>query len=438
VAGEWQRLHPLSPLVRAGRGLIAIVVLLIIPTSGGKGSSNTQSALIHGGILVLLLLFGLVSWLVTRWRLEGGVLHVESGLLRRTSDRVPLTQVQAIDIIRPGLARLFGLAELRLRLASGGRKAGRLAYLSLAGAEALRAQLLALSRGETLDAPATAPERERPLLFVPPGRLVASLALTTAGLVFELVVAGFVALAVLAPSAFLPALGASAPFLFGFVAGWYRRVNGDYRFTLTEASDGWHMRAGLVETSAETIPRGRVQALRMVEPIAWQPLGWCRVEVDVARQKSKGSQDRSGSRSTKALLPVGPRADAEALLARVFPGLPTERLTPPRRARWKSPLRYRRLAYGSNDTYVMATSGRLNRVCVWVPLEKVQSIRRVEGPLQRRLALATIHLDVAGRRLHAALRDRDHDEAARLMTELPDRCRAARRATERAVASARP
>ena len=108
--------------------------------------------------------------------------------------------------------------------------------------------------------------------------------------------------------------------------------------------------------------------------------------------------------------------------------MPPRSLPPPRRARWKSPLRYRYLSWGGDRTYAVTTSGRVRRVTDWVPLAKVQSIRRVEGPVQRRLRLATVHLDTAGRNIHAALRDRDRGECARLMATLPGTCRAARAA----------
>ena len=42
------------------------------------------------------------------------------------------------------------------------------------------------------------------------------------------------------------------------------------------------MHSGLVALTAETIRPGRVQAVRMVEPMLWRPFGWCRLEVDVA------------------------------------------------------------------------------------------------------------------------------------------------------------
>ena len=62
-----------------------------------------------------------------------------------------------------------------------------------------------------------------------------------------------------------------------------------------------------------------------------------------------------------------------------------------------------------------------------MPLEKVQSLRRVQGPVQRRLRLATIHVDTAGRSVHAALRDRDVAEADAALEDLIRLARAARR-----------
>jgi putative membrane protein len=427
LAGEWQRLHPLSPLVRTGRGLIAIVaVLLVSSSSGQRGSLGNDAA--HVGILVVVFVIGLISWLVTRWRVEGGVLRVESGLIRRTSERFPLSQIQAIDTVRPGLARVFGLAELRIRLASGSGRAGRLAYLTNAEAETLRARLLALSHGVAEQTPAPP---EQTLLSVPPARLLASILLSGAGMVVELIVVALAVLAILSPAAAAAAISAGAVGLFGLVLGLFRRFNGDYRLTVADAPDGLRLRAGLVETSAETIPQGRIQAIRMVEPLIWRLLGWCRLEVDVASQKSKGRQDRNQAKATRALLPVGSRDQAAFLLAKVFPDLPEERLAPPSRARLKSPLRFRFLSWGANERYAVTTSGRLRRVTDWVPLAKVQSIRLLEGPIQRRLRLSSIHLDTAGRKVRAVLRDRDRVEGARLLAELPERCRQARQHDDR-------
>ncbi len=403
--------------------MIAILVVLLIPAAGGSQKGSLSGDLLHISVLAVVFALGLISWLVTRWRIEGGVLRVESGLIRRTSGRFPLSQIQAIDTVRPGLARFFGLAELRIRLASGSGQAGRLAYLTNTEAEVLRARLLALSHGMAGETP---PPPEQALLTVPPGRLFASILLTGTGLLLELTIVALIVLAIVAPGVAGAALSIGFVGLISLVVGPLRRFNGDYRLTVADAADGVRLRSGLVETSAETIPRGRIQAIRMIEPLAWRPFGWCRLEVDVASQKSKGRQDRNQAKSARALLPVGSHAQAASLVARVFPGLPEERLPPPARARWKSPLRFHLLSWAANDRYAVTTSGRARRVTDWVPLAKVQSIRLVEGPIQRRLALLSIHLDTAGRRVHAVLRDRDRAEGALLLQELPERCRVAR------------
>jgi hypothetical protein len=51
--------------------------------------------------------------------------------------------------------------------------------------------------------------------------------------------------------------------------------------------------------------------------------------------------------------------------------------------------------------------------------------------LQRAMGLATIHLDIAGRSVHASVRDRSRSECDLLMVSLPAACREARRRAER-------
>ena len=70
-----------------------------------------------------------------------------------------------------------------------------------------------------------------------------------------------------------------------------------------------------------------------------------------------------------------------------------------------------------------------------VPLDKIQSLRLTAGPVQRRLRLATLHVDTAGRRWQASARCRDHEEAERMLWELSARARLARRAVSQRVAA---
>jgi putative membrane protein len=165
----------------------------------------------------------------------------------------------------------------------------------------------------------------------------------------------------------------------------------------------------------------------MVEPLLWRRLGWCRLEVDLAGRQSRKGEGESEGRQLRTVLPVGSRALAAELLGEIVPHAQEPTRRAPSRVRFKSPLRFRFLAWDHDDHVVVTRTGRLRRVTVWLPLEKVQSFRRVEGPLQRRLRLASVHLDAAGRALHATLRDRDRGEADEAIVHLVDLARAARK-----------
>jgi putative membrane protein len=416
----WHRVHPLSPAVRAGRALIAIAIVFV-PTFASGGSSGWDAG-VHAAIAGALLVLGVVYWLVTRWRIEGGDLRIETGLLRRSSQRYPLSQVQAIDTVRPGLARIFGLAELRLRMGGTGG-AARLAYLPVQQAEALRARLLALSRGAHADTPEPSEDH---VLEVHTGRLVGSIVLSARTFVLVAYLLAF-GIAAEAHSTVLTGLTRGAfVIVVGDVVAIWRVFNRGYRATIATAPEGLRVRAGLVETVAETIPQGRVQAVRLLEPILWRPFGWCRVDVDLAGEVRQHGDERRSGRQLRSVLPVGTRAEGERLLAILVPGAPAATDRPPRRARWKSPLRYRRLSFGYDEGYTVATTGRLIRVCTWVPLTKVQSLRRIEGPVQRALGIATLHLDTAGKNMGAALRDLDAGELRVHLDRLTELARAAR------------
>ena len=425
AADGWHRLAPVSPIVRAGRAAIAIAVLLVPTALGGGGDPRKDlPQLVVVGVLLLL---GFVSWLVTRWRIDGDDLRIETGLLRRQSLQFPLAQVQAVDVVRPGLARVFGVAELRLRMGGSTGGTARLAYLPERDVEPLRTRLLALAHGGAHGAAVVDEIEERVLASVPTGRLVASILLSDVGFFAIAILAGLIVTAVAAPAAAKGAFGGTAVWVVGGLTMLWRRFNQEYKLTVAEAPDGLRLRSGLVALTSETIRPGRVQAVRMVEPFVWRRLGWCRLEVDIAgRQRRKGEGEAQRA-PLRAVLPVGSHALAEQLLGRIVPNAPTERRRPPRRALVKSPLRYRFLSVGRNDTCVVTTTGRIRRVTAWVPLAKVQSFRRVQGPVQRRLRLVSIHLDTAGRSVHANLRDRDVDDADGALEALVGLARAARR-----------
>ena len=432
----WRRLHPLSPLVRSGRAVLAVLALAGLSSSGLIGA-GTGSRWWDVALVALVAGGAVLNWLVTRWKVDGATLRIESGLLRRDSRQLPIARIQAVDLVRPFLARMLGMAELRVRLAGSGDADGRLAYLTEQGAEALRARLLAAHHG--LD-PATPEPAETVVTSVPTGRLAGSAVLPAALLAAVAVAAGAVIIS-LTPGGLLAVGAPLVWWLIICVTIAWRRVSTQYAFTVAVSPDGVRIRRGLLGTVAETIPVPRIQAIRMIEPLLWRPLHWYRLEVDVAGHLGRDHPEGTGA-VRKALLPVGGPDEVRRLLAIALPAADRPALSkPPHRARWKAPLSYHFLAAGHDGTLAVAVVGRLRRETTWVPLAKAQSVRLVQGPLQRRLGLATVHLDAAGRRVRAEFRERRQAEARSLVGDLASLSRSARRQASQAGAgstAARP
>jgi putative membrane protein len=419
----WRRLHPLSPVARIGRLVPALVLLLVISTAHSKAENRTVETDYLIVLAVASVLYGYIHWMVTRWRFEGDTLRIETGLIRKDSRRLPLTRIQAVDIVRPLLARMLGVSELRIRLAGSGATDGKLAYLSDAEAMSLRVALLA-GHVEVESAPSS--NAGLPIASVTTSRLLGSVLLSLVSIILVGTVTTLVVLDSFEPRTAAAAAGFLAVYLLSFAGIIWRRLSGQYAFVAVEGPEGVRITRGLLQTISETVPYGRIQAVRQVEPLLWRPFGWCRLEVDIAGSTARNQRGEGTSVVRKALLPVGSQQDSWHLLARLLGGPDPLRTSPPGRARLKAPLSFHFLSAGYDDSHAVCVTGRINRATTWVPFEKSQSIRRVQGPLQRKLGLATVHVDVAGKRTRAEFRDREATEADLLVAELSELSRVAR------------
>jgi putative membrane protein len=433
VGSDWRRLHPLSPVVRFGRiavGLLVVAIPALEASRGarpGGGSPIVGSLIVWAALVGLSALAGFVSWLVTRWRIGAADLQIETGVLRRQSIRIPLARVQAVDIVAPLAARILGLAEVRVVSAGRGGERGRLAYLTAAEAAATRARLLALAHGL---APETPEPVAQPLLSVVNPRLVVALSLRAGIALPVLLAVAAIVVLVVAPSAGAVVLSTTLPVLVTGVVTVARTFNEEFEFSVSEAGDGLRLDRGLLQRRHETIPFGRIQALRVVQPLLWRPAGWLRLEVDVARQHGLEQAREDPQRLARTLIPVAKREEVLALLARVFPEAGIDappQARPPRRAMIKAPLSYHFLAAWYGTRYVYARTGRVQEATVIAPLQKIQSVRLSSGPLLRRLRLANVHVDTAGQRWQAAMKCRDEQEANAWLWEISARARLARR-----------
>jgi putative membrane protein len=418
------RLHPLTPFVK-GWGYF-VVAAVAMANNEGLRTNLSIAGLALLGVLVGGILLGALSWWFTKWQLTDEAIRVDSGFLFRRTRIIRFDRIQAIDLAQPFVARLFGMAELRMDVAGGGKSDGRLSYFTYEEAGKLRATLLLRAKGEHA-VEHQVEQAEPPLLVVPTGRLLGATLLSStvlgslAGLVWLIV-----ATTVLE---FHIGLFAGLPLLLGVVQPIWKQVVGNHGFTLSETHDGLRTKRGLFDVQRQTVPPGRVQGLLITEPLIWRLIGWSRVELDiagVAGNRNEGEDDREGAQ----LLPVGDRAEVAGVLARILPGLDLSRIEmhqAPERAKWLRPIGWRYLAYGADEQALVTVRGWVGRRTSIVLHHKTQSVRLQQGPLQRRLGLANVHVDTPLGPTDAVALHRDQFEAAGLLQAQADRAREARR-----------
>ncbi|MEV4902016.1 PH domain-containing protein [Citricoccus sp. NPDC055426] len=540
--GEWHRVHPISPWVRGWVILVAMLFFGsqsfgedAIRALLGQGEFQAARGLwitlaVYAGVFVIMVVIYYFSWRFTKYQLADEQVLLDTGVIFRQHRRVRYDRVQAVDIRQPLLARIFGLAELKFEAADGGSTAMQLSFIKEAEARVLRAEIMGRAAGiragvspetaaelgpagpaglavaagaaaaatteeadgaEPPEDVGAAPIPEAPeqvMLQVPVGRMIGSLMLSTAVVVMlSILILMVVAAAVLdtvlpqegEDNWWLVLLFALIPFAFSLIGVVWGGFNKGYNFTVATSPDGMRLRYGLLETSQQTVPPGRVQAVRVSQGLLWRPFGWYKMVVNVA---GYGPSIEGGAADKSLVLPVGTIEDVMRVLSVVVPdpGLGPERtaMVPeeletapdqsqdapdqsddapdqfedapaviregitglgdghgftcaPRRVWWLDPLTWRRNAYRSTRTLLMLRSGRLERYLQLIPHERIQSVDLQQGPLLRRLSVATLRFHstpgpVAPQLVHA-----DEEVAARLFLEEADIAAVSRRMRDR-------
>ena len=237
------------------------------------------------------------------------------------------------------------------------------------------------------------------------------------------------------------------------------RLSRGFGFRVATSSDGLRLRHGLLEQRSQTVPPGRVQAVRLTQPLLWRLKGWWRVDVNIAGYGASGDDEKA--RLVSTLLPVGTRDEVVAVLWFVFPDLGVQEqenpgavvdaamtgsgsghgfVTSPRQARWLDWFSWRRNGFRITRTALLVRQGVIERSLILVPHARTQSLGVTQGPLQRRLALASFALHSTPGPISPQVRHLAVPVAARLLEEQADRARQARAAAgpERWMQRARP
>ena len=425
----FRRLSPLTPLVR---GSIFVAAVVFTTWDDLLAGDLGPIGLLLLGVLAAGAVLGYASWLRTKYWVEADELRVDTGVIYQQSRRIRIDRLQGIDIVQPFVARLFGLAELRMDVAGGDRE-GSLAFLPLVEAQELRELLLARRDAvRRAGAPEPGDEAAEPALpdWAPPDHDIAALDLSTLVLSMLLswetitIVAGaavFGAVALATDGALLvPVL----PVLGGFVLVQARRLSAFHGFTVAQTRSGLQVRRGLLERSTQTIALARVQGVVVSEPLLWRPRDWARLDVSVAGYGK--ADDAEGRPAVTTVMPVAPRALVLDLARHLLRGggenaevdLDALALTPPpHAARWVDPVSRRFRAAGIGAGLIASREGWMTRRTHLVRHARVQSLRLSQGPVQRRLGLADLHVDSPPGPVRVRARHRRADEARALLEQ---------------------
>ena len=414
LGSDWRRLHPLSPLLRAGRVVVVASAFLADDVATGLDIRPAWAGVLVLGALVTGAVAGWWAWATTGYRVTAEDVELRTGMLFRRHRRLPLARLESIDLARPVFARLFGLAQVRLEAVSNEESEVRLSYLDYDAAIGLREELRArLGQSPAPGQQSPSPDPGRQILRVPTGELLAATVLgRTAATWSVLAAVAGVTLAAIGPgeaAGFLLGVGLPAavlPVVMGLI-----EADRLYGFTLSEGGRGLEVSRGLLNETQQVVPLDRVQAIAVVEPLLWRFFGRARLVVDVAGYRGGNQDDRQ---QASVLLPIAPSALVAGVLSRVRPDLRLDELAyvpAPRASRWRAPVRWRSYAIAFDGRHAVTRHGLLRRQTDIVPHGKVQSLRVTQGPWQRALGLSTLHLDTAGTRIQASARHRGREEA---------------------------
>ncbi|MEY9211116.1 PH domain-containing protein [Thermobifida halotolerans] len=420
--------------------------------------------------LVTLLVSGYVTYRTVRYRVNNERLEIRSGLVSRSRRTIPLERIRGVDVTSTLLHRLVGLAVVRIDAAAGGavkQEEAKLDAVTAADAERLRTELLrrrslrVARTGDEAAAPeetsATDGEHPEPdtsrdvvhfrmpprwyrYAVLSPGYLLTPFAVLAtlfgflnqiidldivedyvadqADTVQRLVDSGWATLLVVATGAVV--LLAVAMPLFA-VASYM--IN-QWRFTLRRHGDALVTERGLFTRHSVTLEYRRIHGHELKDNPVQRLRSLVRLSAIVTGL---------GEAATRAtLLPLGPRSEVEAVVARALRRYEGELTAHPAAARsrrlfravvpplaaaaaaaalgwhWVAgtlllvallgvPLgldRYRSLGHGYDGEQVSVRSGSLSRSQATVARSAVIGWRWQQSLFQRRAGLATLEVTV--------------------------------------------
>ncbi len=340
AVGAPERLHPLYLVTGLGRGLRQMVGgYAAIGYFAVTGNWST-ALLILAGIAAVMIAGVFLHWRRFEYRVGANEIRIDSGIVNRTHRSIPFDRIQDVDISQGPLARLLGLA--RVKLETGGSAAddaddGALAAIALGRAEALRdlVRERRLASGKPAAGDAVDPAHsEAPPVFAMDKRRVLlaglfnfSLAIIAglfgvtqtigdvAGLDFfarrfwrEALDAGSpIADLILAHQIVAVLAGTVVLLALGLATGVGRTVLRDYRFRLDRTATGLRRRRGLLTLTDVSLPVHRVQAAIIGSGPLRDTFGWSELKLQSLAKDE-------GTKGDHVVAPLARREEIELIL----------------------------------------------------------------------------------------------------------------------------
>lgn len=439
-------MHPFSPLVRLWIGVVAIVWFVVNSLlQGDAWWENLGSpmellqqapiwVLVPVGALLVGLGAGYWGWWTTKFVIDDHEVRRENTGAFHASQRIAFNRIQSVDVTQPFAARVLGLAQVTIDVGVG--QGITLSFLTRKRATEVRDYVMARAHGRTITTADTArrasawddtAEGDRNLIRLTPAEI-------TLGALLSLQLAAlFTAAGVAALGTFVfdwPVVAMGGGFiglglaLVGYLSS---QLIGQFNYTLAVTPAGLRITRGLATLRSQTIPVHRVQSLVVEQPLLWRWIGRGRLQISILGLGDLSSGDQPTAMTL--YLPIGTPQQIQVALAALWPGLRLDRLSftrTPRRARWLDPFQWAWQGYALDDRVFVTRSGWLTRRQSIVPHPRVQSVTLKQGPLERKLGLASMGVLTAAMFDTPGIAHLDADHARRLAFGQLDRSRTGR------------
>ncbi|WP_309114960.1 PH domain-containing protein [Saccharothrix sp.] len=149
---DWHRLDVRMLVVRPLNEIVNLVPVFLGLLLLGRG--ETWRILASVGVIVAIVVFGLLRWVTTRYRITADQVELHTGLFVRKRLAVPRDRIRTVDLTAKLGHRLFGLSAIRVGTGQRDQPGeDGLTLDAVSSAEAERLRVLLLTRTTTTAAP---------------------------------------------------------------------------------------------------------------------------------------------------------------------------------------------------------------------------------------------------------------------------------------------